>query len=241
MYQPKTYRHWVASADLVSINVTVKETDIFISAKSDLTREARRLVIEYRSEIEEHIRRQPQFLHALKPLELSGDAAPIIREMVQAATKVGVGPMAAVAGAIAEFVGAGLAALSDEIIVENGGDIYLHSSKDRVVGIYAGTSPLSGIIGLKIKAIDTPLGICTSSGTVGHSLSFGCADAVVAISPQTALADTAATAIANIIQSADDIADGIEYGRSVDGILGVAIVKGDKLGIWGDVNICPIS
>jgi ApbE superfamily uncharacterized protein (UPF0280 family) len=149
--------------------------------------------------------------------------------------------MAAVAGTIAGYVGRGLAQLSEVVIVENGGDIFIQSPADRVVGVYAGHSPLSGKIGLKIKGSKTPLGVCTSSGTVGHSLSFGAADAVVVLSPQTALADATATAIGNLIQNADDIDKGIELTRSVKGVIGVLIIKGNKIGIWGDVNICSVT
>ncbi len=117
--------------------------------------------------------------------------------MAAAAQTAGVGPMAAVAGAIAECVGRELLEFSPEVIVENGGDIFLKVSHRRTVGIFAGDSPLTGRIGIQIEARDTPLGVCTSSGTVGHSLSFGRADAVVVLAPAAALADAAATAIGN--------------------------------------------
>jgi len=118
---------------------------------------------------------------------------------------------------------------------------FIKSPADRVVGIYAGHSPLSGKIGLKIEGGQAPLGVCTSSGTVGHSLSFGAADAVVIISSQAALADAVATATGNIIQNVADIDDGIKCARSVDGVSGVLIIKEDKLGAWGDVNICRLG
>ncbi|GAG89833.1 unnamed protein product, partial [marine sediment metagenome] len=111
------------------------------------------------------------FLTSLEPLFVSDNAPRIVKSMSEAAKRVGTGPMASVAGAIAEFVGNELLAFSPEIILENGGDIFLKSSKKRLIGIYAGKSPLTGKIGLEINGDDTPLGICTSSGTVGHSLS----------------------------------------------------------------------
>ena len=127
----------------------------------------------------------------------------------EAADKVDVGPMAAVAGAIAEHVGKELLPFSREVIVENGGDIFLRIIKARSIGVYAGeTSPFSGKIGLEISPEQTPLGICASSGTVGHSLSFGGSDACIVLSHSTALADAAATAIANLIGYADDIPRG---------------------------------
>ncbi len=148
--------------------------------------------------------------------------------------------MASVAGAMAEFVGSDLLPFSPEIIVENGGDIYLKSLKERVVGIYAGKSPLTGRIGLVVRAEDTPLGICTSSGTVGHSLSYGRADAVVVLAKSATLADAAATAIGNLIVQSDDIPKGIEFARGINGLSGVLIIKDDNLGLWGGVKLCQL-
>jgi len=161
--------------------------------------------------------------------------------MVEAGKKAGVGPMASVAGAIAEFVGRELLAFSPEIIVENGGDIYLKSLTDRIVGVYAGKSPFTGKIGLEIKAKDTPLGICTSSGTVGHSLSFGKADAVIVLSKSTILADAAATAIGNRVSESDDITGAIEFAEGIKGLKGLVIIKDDNIGLWGKVKICQTS
>ena len=199
MYQPRTYRHWVKDKGLVAFNVTVKETDLYISARSDLKRQAHKLVLKYRHMLGEYIEGHPSFLTSLEPVAVDDDAPPLAAGMAEAAGKAGVGPMAAVAGAIAEYVGSGLLALSPEVIVENGGDIYLKSLSKRLIGIYAGKSPLTGRVGLEIEGKDTPLGVCTSSGTVGHSLSLGQADAVIALAPSTALADAAATAIGNRI------------------------------------------
>jgi len=146
--------------------------------------------------------------------------------------------MASVAGAIAEFVGTELLAFTPEIIVENGGDIYLKSLGKKIIGIYAGESPLSGKIELEIDGADTPLGICTSSGTVGHSLSYGKADAVIVLSQSATLADAAATAIANLIKQPGDMPSGIERAKSIEGVSGVIIIQGDKTGLWGKVKIC---
>ena len=150
-------------------------------------------------------------------------------------------PWASVAGAIAESVGRELLESSPEIIVENGGDIYLKSSTDRLIGIYAGKSPLTGKVGLEVRGKDTPIGICTSSGTVGHSLSYGQADAAIALSKSAVLADAAATAIGNIIKSAEDIPRAIERAMSIKGLNGIIIIKDDKIGLWGEVKIRPIS
>jgi len=238
MYEPRHYRHWVKDEGLVSFNVAVKETDLYIRTSSNLRRKAHKLVLKYRSMLEEYIKRNPAFLTSFEPLTVGEDAPLIVREMARATSRVGVGPMAAVAGAMAEFVGNDLLAFSPEVIVENGGDIFLKSLKKRMIGIYAGKSPLTGRIGLEINGEDTPLGICTSSGTVGHSLSYGKADAVIALSPSATLADAAATAIGNLIAQPDDIPNGIEMAKSIEGLRGIVIIKDDKMGLCGEVKIC---
>jgi ApbE superfamily uncharacterized protein (UPF0280 family) len=237
MYQPRTYRGWVKNKDLVSFQVTVKETDLLIRARSELKAEALTSVQQCRSDLEDYIRLHPIFLTALKPLAVEDDAPAIVKEMTKAALAVGVGPMAAVAGAIAGHVGKDLLLLSDEVIVENGGDIFLKISKERRIGIFAGKSVLTQKIAFVVHPEETPLGVCTSSGTVGHSLSFGRADAVVVFSPSTSLADAAATAICNRVQTASDFPEAIEFAQSVKGLRGVAIIKGDKIGLWGQIKL----
>jgi ApbE superfamily uncharacterized protein (UPF0280 family) len=241
MYQPRNYRHWVKDDNLVSFNTTVKETDLYIRASKNLGSKALKLVHKYRDMLERYIDKHPSFLTSLVPVTIEDDAPQIVRSMAEATEKVGVGPMASVAGAITEFIGAELLAFSPEVIIENGGDIYLKSLEKRTVGIFAGRSPLGGRIGLEIEAKDTPLGVCTSSGTVGHSFSRGKADAVVALSPSATLADAAATAIGNLIEKAEDIPKGIEFADDIAGLTGVLIIKDDKIGAWGKVSICQIG
>jgi ApbE superfamily uncharacterized protein (UPF0280 family) len=160
--------------------------------------------------------------------------------MAEATAKLGVGPMAAVAGAIAEFVGKELSDYSPEVIIENGGDIYIKSRQKRVVGIYAGNSQLSGKIGLEIKGEDTPIGVCTSSGTVGHSLSFGKADAATVLADSATLADAAATALGNMVKTPDDITRAIDFAQYIEGLQGVLVLIGDQIGMWGKIKICAI-
>jgi len=241
MYQPRTYRHWVKGDDLVEFSVVVKETDLFIRATSNLRRKAQKLVLKHRGSIEKYIARHPDFLTSLEPLDVGPEAPLIVRDMADAASLCGVGPMAAVAGAIAEFVGEELLDFSPEVIVENGGDIYLKSLRQRTIGIFAGGSPLTGKLGLEINPEDTPLGICTSSGTVGHSLSFGRADAVIVLADSATLADAAATAIGNRVSEPADIEKGIELARDIGRLRGVVIIKDDKLGVWGEVKLMPTN
>ncbi|MFA4837363.1 MAG: UPF0280 family protein [Dehalococcoidia bacterium] len=240
MYEPRTYRNWINDADLVSFNIAVKETDLYIRARRNLRRKALNAILKYRADIEGYIEQHPTFLITLEPFPVQCDAPQIVKEMSLAAGAVSVGPMAAVAGAIAEHVGRDLLDSSPEVIVENGGDIFLKITKKRLVGIYAGGSPLTGKIALEITPEETPLGICTSSGTVGHSLSFGKADAVVALAHSAALADAAATAIGNMVTETADISRGIEYAQAIKGLTGVIIIKDNKMGMWGEIRIASM-
>jgi ApbE superfamily uncharacterized protein (UPF0280 family) len=240
MYEPRTYRYQIKDKDLVSFNTTVKETDLYVRASTNLERKALKLVLKYRDTLERYIRRHPSFLTSLEPLFVSDNAPLIIKSMSEAAKRVGTGPMASVAGAIAEFVGNELLTFSPEIIIENGGDIFLRSLKKRLIGIHAGISSITGKIGLEINGTDTPLGICTSSGTVGHSLSFGKADAVIVLAKSATLADAAATAIGNLIKHPTDISVGTEFASGIDGLRGVIIIKNDKVGLWGKVKLSRI-
>lgn len=236
-YKPRYYRLWSKDKDLVSFSVVVKETDLFIRARCILRKKALEVVVKQRTLLENYIARHPGFLAELSPFPVGEDAPLIAREMAEASAKVGVGPMSAVAGAIAEKVGRELLTFSSEVIVENGGDIFLCHTKPRLIGIYAGSSPYTGKLALKIGPEDTPLGVCTSSGTVGHSLSFGKADAAIVLSPSAALADAAATAVVNLVKEAEDMPRAIEFVRDVAGITGIAVIKGDKMAVWGKINL----
>ena len=237
----RTYRHWINDGDLVSFNVTVKETDLYLRAQKSLKEEALKAILKYRAALEQYIERHRNFLTALEPLPVAEDAPQMVREMAEAAQRAGVGPMAAVAGAIAEGVGRELMKLSPEVIVENGGDIFLAILRRRTVGVYAGGSPFTGGIALQIEPEETPLGICTSSGTVGPSLSFGRADAVIVLSPSAALADAAATAIGNLVKEAGDLPKGIDFAKGIAGVRGVVIIKDDQMGVWGQIRISPLE
>ena len=148
--------------------------------------------------------------------------------------------MAAVAGAVAEMVGERLLQSSSEVIVENGGDIFLKISKKRRIGIYAGGSSFTGKLAIEVEPGQTPLGICTSSGSVGPSLSLGLADAAVVLAPSAALADAAATAVGNRVRSADDIGAALEFGQSIRGVIATVIIAGDRMGARGDVKLSEI-
>jgi ApbE superfamily uncharacterized protein (UPF0280 family) len=239
--QPRTYRHWVKDSDLVTFRVAVKETDLYVRASAGLEEDTRESIARHRALLEGYIACHPRFADALEPLAVGDDAPDIVKDMAEVGERVGVGPMAAVAGAVAEAVGRDLLAFSSEVIVENGGDIFIATEESRTVGIFAGESPFTGKLALQIEPGETPLGVCTSSGTVGHSMSFGRADAVIVLSPSTALADAVATAAGNIVESSSDIPGAVEFAQGIEGVSGVVIIKGDQMGVWGQVKLADVS
>ncbi len=241
MHEPRFYRHWIKDADLVSFTVVAKQTDLYIRAQRNLKDKALKSVLKHRAPLEKYIEHHPLFLTTLEPYQAEKGAPAIVKEMARVSQIAGIGPMATVAGAIAEAVGRDLLPFSSEVIVENGGDIFLKISKKRLVGVYAGESPFTGKIALEIKPGETPLGICTSSGKIGHSLSLGSADAVIALSSSTPLADAVATAIGNVVNDTKDISQAIEKAQSMEGLRGIVIIKDDKIGAWGKVRIVSLG
>jgi len=241
MNEPEIYRGNIKDSDLVSFHVNIKETDLYIKARSNLASRAFEATSKYRALLENHISEHPAFRTSLKPLQLVKTVPQIVQDMIRAGNMVGIGPMAAVAGAIAEYVGRDLLPFSADVIIENRGDIFLASTKKRFVGIYAGDSPFSGRIALEIAPEESPLGICTSSGTFGHSLSFGKSDAVTVLSSSACLADAAATAIGNIVNAPDDITKAIDFARQIPGLNGVVVIIGDNVAIWGQVKVVQID
>ena len=237
MYQPRTYRDWGSGRRLVSYEVTLVETDLRLSTRRNLAAKARQSVRRQRGVIERHIAERPAFLTSLAPLPVPRDAPFLIRSMYRAARACGVGPMAAVAGAVAEYVGRSLLERSGQVIVENGGDIFFKTHEPPTFGLYAGKhSSFTG----RVRFAPTDLtsgGVCTSSGTVGHSMSFGRADAVTVLAKNVALADAAATAIANTIRSAEDVQKAIDAEKERGVLDGGLIAIGDTLGAWGALEI----
>ena len=240
MTNPTAYRKLVKNKDLVSFEVTVKETNILFSAERLLRKEAIESVVRHRHYLESYIELHPLFQTTLKPYPISKSMPPIVRTMAEAGTEAGAGPMAAVAGAIAEYVGKDLLKFSPQIIVENGGDIFIKSDVERTVDIYCEKAQFGSGIGIEIDPRQTPIGICSSSGTMGHSLSFGKADLVTILSSSTALADAFATSVCNRVKSKADVEEAIAFCQSIPRIKGVLIIIDDYLGAWGDIKITRI-
>ena len=237
-YQRRFYRDWAKIKDLCSTHILMQETDLQIFADRPLDKDfLKEKVRLYRRQIEDYISKDRRFLTALKPIEVELSAPLIVRDMAKSAKEASVGPMAAVAGAIAEFLGKDL--LKErykDIIIENGGDIFLVGRRTCNIRIYAGNAKLFKGLSLRIKPTDTPLGICTSSGTVGHSLSFGLADAVVILSKSASLADAVATATANRVKTKQDLQKAVDFVKSIKGISGIIIILKNNLISWGKVE-----
>lgn len=240
MCEKRYYRDFFKGLNLIYFNVCVEETDLNIGAKTNLQSKSLQAVKTIRKKINNYIMENPKFVKSFGPFMCKHDAPKIIQSMCDASEKVAVGPMSAIAGAISEYTGMELLKYSDEIIVENGGDIFIKTNSLRTVGIYAGKSPLSNKIGIEISPEMTPLGICTSAGTIGHSKSFGKADAATVISKDTILADAVATALGNRIKSEGDIESGLNYVSKIEGIIGAIVIINDKMGVWGSIKLVKL-
>ncbi len=242
MGERRFYRAIMARSGLVSFRVVHKETDLYVQAPLDLSLKVSSWVIQARQAIELYIQSHPEFLSSRSPLAFDPFANPIIKQMLEAGIAARVGPMAAVAGAIAEFIGRNiLEQTPGEVIVENGGDVFLTTKSPVTISIFAGPSPLSNKIAVKLDPKGRCLGVCTSSGTVGHSLSLGRADAVTVIAHSAALADAMATSAANLVKKKSDIKLALKTIKDVKGVLGGVVIKGDRLGAVGQIEIIPIT
>lgn len=252
-YEPRKYRSLYREGDLHHFQVVLEETDLDIGIKKekytpDVQKKVKLFLAEQRQVLKEYIKRHPAFLTTLQPWDFSGEKKSAGEEipvsviaMCEATRLAGVGPMAAVAGFFAEQIGLFLTRFSQDVLVENGGDIWLKSSRQCKVSIYAGTSPFSQRIGIEITPEGTPLGICTSSGTVGHSLSLGRADAVAVLAPSAVLADAVATATCNLVQESADLAKAVAWAMTIPGVWGAVAILGDKMAVQGDVKLIPLA
>lgn len=240
MIEPRTYRNQFSQERFRSFVVNYKETDLWIGVDPASFREEMKeisllKVKELRSVLEAYILKDSVYGKTFEPHQVEPNAPEIVRMMAQSGQSAGVGPMAAVAGAFAEAVGRHLMKKFDiqELVVENGGDIFLKINQNLLISVYAGNSPLSEKIGIEIQASESPLGVCTSAGTVGPSVSFGKADAAMVICKNTALADAFATGFGNMVKTPEDIQKVIDQTAQFPEILSAAIICRDKIGIRG--------
>jgi ApbE superfamily uncharacterized protein (UPF0280 family) len=191
-------------------------------------------IVRQRGILEEYIGLHPEFRQSLEPLDLLAGAPDVAQSMARAAKLVGVGPMAAVAGAMAQFASrAALDAGAREVIVDNGGDIYVCAVEPVIIGLKTGTADLAEKLAFSLKPDDTPISICSSSGKMGHSMSLGECDLATVVAKDAALADAAATKAANLVKTVDDIDPALDSIAGIEGVDGVLIIKGDRVGLAG--------
>lgn len=243
-YRERTYRQCLTEARWRSFTVKYKETDLWIgvdraSWRPGMPSRTLSLVRALREEMDRYLDLDPGYAAALTPYPAGEGAPGIFREMSRVALLSGIGPMSAVAGAVARRVGETLQRVfaCREVLVENGGDIYAAIEHPADIAVFAGASPLSGRVGLTIRPDRSPLGICTSSGTVGPSLSFGKADAVTIVCRDCALADSYATAFGNRVQAEEDVDPCLEEIGKVPEILAAICIKGERIGIRGEFDL----
>ncbi len=209
-----------------------KDTNLRIACSAfDLVTSA---IVEHRKRLEGYIVRHPAFRTSFSPVELLDGAPEAARRMARAAAKTGLGPMAAVAGTLAQLgAEAAQAAGCPEAIVENGGDIYLYSDSPVTIALHTGRTALGDKLAFRLVPGDLPLSLCSSSSTMGHSFSFGCCDLATVAAKDAALADAAVTLVCNRIRSAADLTPVLNDAGQIPGVDGIFVVKGGKVGMWG--------
>jgi hypothetical protein len=239
-YISRFYRAWMEAEGLSRVRVVRGESDLLILCRSGLERRADALLACARTETEEAVSSVPGFIDSTAPLPLRRHLPPMARSMIKAARSWNVGPMAAVAGAVAHRVAAGLRELSPRVIVENGGDVYAYSPEPITFRVYPGEdSPFPDGFGFTVDA-SRGVAVCTSSWSVGPSWSAGRADAVAAVARDGAFADAAATSVANRISVEGDV--GPVVASSVRrGLTGLVAMAGGVMAVKGRVRITGLK
>lgn len=235
-YKERSYRSRFSNDGRRWFCVKFLESDLWIgvdsgSYRASMEDEVYAFLVDLRRQMDAYLLMDPAYKAALTPYDAGLEAPGILKEMSRVSHKTGIGPMSAVAGAVAKHVADFLG--TKEVIVENGGDIYAKATSDMDISVFAGQSPLSEKVGLHIPAAAFPCGICTSSGTVGPSLSLGRADAMMIVCQDVLLADSYATAMANRIKTVNDLQPVIEQIQNIPEIQGALAVKDDKLAVCG--------
>ena len=244
MYQSRTYRKTMGLSRFASVTFAIGESDLWIGyAPSSV--DAKALVIEG-SKLLRKLRNEilsypnPLFLRSFIPLkERPEEASPFLESMLRSARLSGTGPMASVAGSIAQETGSVLKKKFqlEEIVVENGGDLYIDILTSLPVTLYAGDNSLSGKVSIIVEPKHCPLGVCTSSAKVGHSHSFGRADAVMVACHDASLADAYATAFCNRVREESDVRKVSEEMNNKEEILSALVLLDTKLALCGQLEV----
>lgn len=229
---------------IVREHFELKETAVTIMADERYVSEAKRSIFDSRKVLERFIADDPFFRTTLEPYREGADVPPLIKRMCDAARSANVGPMAAVAGAVAEAaVDAMRSAGAKHALVDNGGDIAMVLDREVDIGIYAGRSRFSELA-FRFEPVDHIVGVCTSSASVGPSISFGIADAAVVLADNVALADACATMLGNTVTSDDEavMADAVSRAMLVDGVTGCCAIVAERIAMKGTLpRMVPAS
>lgn len=231
------YRRNISVKEKYCYRLKYKYTDLFITSDRNISEELEIPVLSFYGEIEKVILSDPAFEKSLVPVRTRSHYPSIIKKMCHVAKIFRVGPMAAVAGAVCEIIAESIAGSCRFLMIENGGDVFIKSSIPVNIGLYNSNKYFSDRLDIKIDAERTPCGICSSSGSMGHSLSLGSSDLVTVMSDSTILADAAATAVANSIKEQADIEKAMSRYKKNKEIKGLIIIKGDRIGIWGEIQL----
>jgi len=236
MYEERFYRDFVKSKFI--LEVSYRESDLFISSDKKLDKQfVYDILKKYYTEVENYITKNPKFLTSLSPLPFDKEAPEIVKEMFSVSTKTNIGPFSSVAGAIAKYVGKELLNYTDELIIENGGDIFLKINEDKKVGVYLGERFKDNLLILKIKKRCQPFGIASSSAYIGESLNFGKTDLLTVVAEDSIIADGFATALSNLIKEKEDIEKVIKIAKKNSYIFSLVIAFKNNLYFWGDIEV----
>jgi len=236
MYEERFYRNSISSK--FRLDISFKESDLLISSDKEIDKDlAKNILIKYYNQIEKYAEINPQFVKSLSPIAQDLEAPPIVRKMIESSHLTGIGPFSSVAGAVALYVGEELLKLADEVIIENGGDLFLKINEDKRIGVYLGERTELKSLTIKIKKQDYPFGIASSSAYLGHSLNLGRADLVTVIAKDSIIADGFATSLSNPIKKEENIEKVLGFAKESDSIEGLLVAFEGKIFLWGALEI----
>lgn len=216
---------------------TLKESQCtFVSDSPEALEVAKQSIHCSRLDLELYVRMNPKFEHTLTPVDVP-EKPLVAKLMAEAAVLAKVGPMAAVAGAIADIAVADMLRIGCKVaVVENGGEIMAQANQPVDVAVAAGEEPLSKCFGFRLA--DFPIAVATSSGRFSHAFSFGDAEAAIVFGKNASLADAAATAVGNEVKGEDvqeAIQEGIKRALNIEGVEGVMIIYRGEVGTAGKI------
>ncbi|SMP08150.1 hypothetical protein SAMN06265339_0578 [Desulfurobacterium pacificum] len=232
--EKRFYRKWEKRKGFKSFEIVSGESDIFISVpekhySEELKKTLLNRLITLREQILSFSNKHREFLTSLTPVKIPPLSPAIINYMAKSAKEIGVGPMAGVAGAINFYLSETLKERGiDEFFIENGGDTYFSSKSPVTVGIITGSPNIDGKIGIKLAP--GTWSVCSSSSKIGHSLSLGRTQLVTVVAKDPAIADCAATFLANS-KSVEEVQE--RFKKIKDKITGFLSFIDNKFAFYG--------